>query len=274
MNFLGKNVKSCSKRDSDEENSGDLEPFNADNPSGSFKVSSSTIEIPTTDADMSTRTNGKNDDNQSHHYTAMPYVALSKETSPTSNQSNLPETPQKAISDTITEEEQNYSKSRVLCSSNRCGSSAVPATTSSESTTAAAVLDIELHPKRHILKAIRNEFKTSSTSFANNVIEDDTQATTSSTSSGSTKTTNVSGSRMALHPKRCKIKPIINKSKTSDIFSTTNITAEETNPSNTTSDSPSFTNDYQMFLNIRKQVNWLNNNIAIVNCCFYFFTSL
>lgn len=224
-----------------------------------------------TDADTGTKTNSENG-NLSHHNTALPYVVPSKESSPVSNQNDLPKSPQ--TSDTIPVEEKKSPQTRVLRASKRCRSDAssldtfpiVPDEqstqttihTSSELTATTALSGVKLHPKRRKLKASRFESKTTDTPVNMNVIGDDTKATTSTTTSKSNKTAELSGSEVQLHPKRRKLRGIHNKSKT------TNVTAVETNPSSTKSEYGPFTNYYQMFLNIRKQVNWLNN--IILNC--------
>lgn len=219
--------------------------------------------IPTTDADTGTRTNGKNG-NRSHHHTALPYVVPSEESPPASNQPNSPKSPpQKTGSDTITVEEQKSPQTRVLRSSNRCGSNSsgapsrgtspiVPEEQLAQTTSpAAVVVDTgSVNPS----PATRSE-QAENASTANTA--DDKQAAstaaTTATTTSESATTDLSG--MELHPRRRKLKASRTESETSDTSSAANITAVETNPSGTANEPAPVTNCYQMYLNIRKQVN-------------------
>lgn len=219
--------------------------------------------IPTTDADTGTRTNGKNG-NRSHHHTALPYVVPSEE-SPPSNQPTSPKSPQKANNDTITVEEQKSPQTRVLRSSNRCGSNSsgapsrgtspiVPEEQLAQTTSPGAVtIDTGFtNPS----PAIRSE-QTDNVSVT--VSGDDKQTTSTVTttatamSESTAATTELSG--MELHPRRRKLKASRTESETSDTSSAANVIAVETNPSGPTNEPAPVTNCYQMFLNIRKQVN-------------------
>jgi len=73
-------------------------------------------------------------------------------------------------------------------------------------------------------------------------------------------------SEKKLHSRRRKFKAGRTESKICN-SSVTSVTVE-TNPSDSTSESVLVTNCYQMFLDIRKQVDRLNNNIF--NCCLGF----
>lgn len=230
--------------------------------------------IPTTDADTGTRTNGKNG-NRSHHHTALPYVVPSEESPPASNQPNSPKSPQKVSSDTISVEEQKSPQTRVLRSSNRCGSNSSGAPSRGTSpivpeeqltqTTSPAAVTVDAGSTIPS-PATRSE-------QAENVlaiISGDDKPTTSTTAaatatSASESTVNVELSGMELHPRRRKLKASRTESETSDTSSAANVTAVETNPSGTTNEPAPVTNCYQMFLNIRKQVNLLFKYIFIVN---------
>jgi len=235
--------------------------------------------IPTTDADTGTRTNGKNG-NRSHH-TALPYVVPSEESPPASNQPNSPKSPQKATTDTIAVEEQKSPQTRVLRSSNRCGSNSSGAPSRGTSpivpdeqlaqTTSPAAVTVDAGSGNPSPSATRPEQTESVSAIASG---DDKQATTTAaatatTTSESTVTAELSG--MELHPRRRKLKASRTESETSDTSSAANVTAVETNPSGSTSEPAPVTNCYQMFLNIRKQVNWSNNYMF---SCFYFYALL
>ncbi|CAI6361001.1 unnamed protein product [Macrosiphum euphorbiae] len=243
----GKTEASSPKPDSDEDKSGGSGPSNADSPGGGPKVPPLKIVIPTTDADTGTRTNGKNG-NRSHH-TALPYVVPSEESPPASNQPNSPKSPQKATTDTIAVEEQKSPQTRVLRSSNRCGSNSSGA------------------PSRGTSPIVPDEQLAQTTSPAAVTVDagsDDKQATTTAaatatTTSESTVTAELSG--MELHPRRRKLKASRTESETSDTSSAANVTAVETNPSGSTSEPAPVTNCYQMFLNIRKQIDKRRKNL-------------
>jgi len=261
--FLGKsNEISSPKPDSDEDKSGGSGPSSADSPGGGPKVPPLKIVIPTTDADTGTRTNGKNG-NRSHHHTALPYVVPSEE-SPPSNQPTSPKSPQKASADIITVEEQKSPQTRVLRSSNRCGSNSsgapsrgtspiVPEEQLAQTTSPAAVTvdagstnpapAVRLEQTENVSATISGDDKPTTSTAAN----------TATAVSESTATAELSG--MELHPRRRKLKASRTESETSDTSSAANVTAVETNPSGTTNEPAPVTNCYQMFLNIRKQVN-------------------
>lgn len=214
--------------------------------------------IPTTDADTGTRTNGKNG-NRSHH----PYVVHSEESPPASNQPNSPKSPQKATSDTLTVDEQKSPQTRVLRSSNRCGSNSSGAPSRGTSpivpeeqlaqtnSPAAVVVDSGSTNPSPNTRSEQTE------NVSANISGDDKQttstaATTAASTSESIPTTELSC--MELHPRRRKLKASRTESETSDTSSAANVTAVETNPSGTTNEPAPVTNCYQMFLNIRKQV--------------------
>lgn len=228
--------------------------------------------IPTTDADTGTRTNGKNG-NRSHHHTALPYVVPSEESPPASNQPNSPKSPQKASSDTISVEEQKSPQTRVLRSSNRCGSNSsgapsrgtspiVPEEQLAQTTSPAAVAvdagstvpspATRSEQAENVLAVVSGDDKPTTSTAA---------AATATSASESTANAELSG--MELHPRRRKLKASRTESETSDTSSAANVTAVETNPSGTTSEPAPVTNCYQMFLNIRKQVNLLYKYIYI-----------
>ncbi|XP_060872353.1 ankyrin repeat domain-containing protein 12-like isoform X2 [Metopolophium dirhodum] len=265
----GKTEASSPKPDSDEDKSGGSGPSNADSPGGGPKVPPLKIVIPTTDADTGTRTNGKNG-NRSHH-TALPYVVPSEESPPASNQPNSPKSPQKATTDTIAVEEQKSPQTRVLRSSNRCGSNSSGAPSRGTSpivpdeqlaqTTSPAAVTVDAGSGNPSPSAARSE-QTENVSAI--VSGDDKQATTTAaatttTTSESTVTAELSG--MELHPRRRKLKASRTESETSDTSSAANVTAVETNPSGTTSEPAPVTNCYQMFLNIRKQIDKRRKNL-------------
>ncbi|KAL4090828.1 hypothetical protein QTP88_025598 [Uroleucon formosanum] len=265
----GKTEASSPKPDSDDDKSGGSAPSNADSPGGGPKVPPLKIVIPTTDADTGTRTNGKNG-NRSHH-TALPYVVPSEESPPASNQPNSPKSPQKTTTDTIAVEEQKSPQTRVLRSSNRCGSNSSGAPSRGNSpivpeeqlaqTTSPAAVTVDAGSGNPSPSAARSE-QTENVSAI--VSGDDKQATTTAaatatTTSESTVTAELSG--MELHPRRRKLKASRTESETSDTSSAANVTAVETNPSGTTSEPAPVTNCYQMFLNIRKQIDKRRKNL-------------
>ncbi|XP_003243162.1 ankyrin repeat domain-containing protein 12 isoform X2 [Acyrthosiphon pisum] len=265
----GKTEASSPKPDSDEDKSGGSGPSNADSPGGGPKVPPLKIVIPTTDADTGTRTNGKNG-NRSHH-TALPYVVPSEESPPASNQPNSPKSPQKATTDTIAVEEQKSPQTRVLRSSNRCGSNSSGAPSRGTSpivpdeqlaqTTSPASVTVDAGSGNPSPSAARSE----QTENVSTILSgDDKQATTTAaatatTTSESTVTAELSG--MELHPRRRKLKASRTESENSDTSSAANVTAVETNPSGTTSEPAPVTNCYQMFLNIRKQIDKRRKNL-------------
>lgn len=266
----GKNEASSPKPDSDEDKSGGSGPSNADSPGGGPKVPPLKIVIPTTDADTGTRINGKNG-NRSHHHTALPYVVPSEESPPASNQPNSPKSPQKATSDTIVVEEQKSPQTRVLRSSNRCGSNSSGAPSRGTSpivpdeqlaqTTSPAAVTVDVGSGNPSPSATRSE---QTENVSANASGDDKQATTTAaatatTTSESTATAELSG--MELHPRRRKLKASRTESETSDTSSAANVTTVETNPSGTTSEPAPVTNCYQMFLNIRKQIDKRRKNL-------------
>lgn len=220
--------------------------------------------IPTTDADTSTRTNGKNG-NRSHHHTALPYVVPSEESPPASNQPSSPKSPpqQKAGLDSLTVEEQKSPQTRVLRSSNRCGSNSsgapsrgtspiVPEEQLAQSTSPVAVtVDTG---SANLSPTTRSE-QTENVSAS--ISADEKQATSTATTMATTTSESITTaelSGMELHPRRRKLKASRTESETSDTSSAANITTVETNPSGTNTEPAPVTNCYQMFLNIRKQV--------------------
>lgn len=260
MFFSGKSESSSPKPDSDEDKSGGSGPSSADSPGGGPKVPPLKIVIPTTDADTGTRTNGKNG-NRSH--TALPYVVPSEESPPASNQPNSPKSPQKASSDTLTVEEQKSPQTRVLRSSNRCGSNSSGAPSRG---TSPIVPEEQLAPTTSpaavVVDTASNPSPTTCSEQTENVSVtisgDDKQTSSTATVTGTTtseSTATADMSALELHPRRRKIKTSRTESETSDTSSVANVTAVETNPSGTTNEPVPVTNCYQMFLNIRKQVN-------------------
>lgn len=263
--FSGKNEVSSPKPDSDEDKSGGSGPSSVDSPGGGPKVPPLKIVIPTTDADTGTRTNGKNG-NRSHHHTALPYVVPSEESPPSSNQPTSPKSPQKATTDTLTVEEQKSPQTRVLRSSNRCGSNSsgapsrgtspiVPEEQLAQTNSPAAVtIDVGSTNTSPVTRSEQTENVTVTISG-----EDKQTVTTISNTITATSESTVSAelSGIELHPRRRKLKASRTESETSDTSSAANITTVETNPSGSTSEPPPVTNCYQMFLNIRKQVNLL-----------------
>ncbi|XP_025190948.1 ankyrin repeat domain-containing protein 11-like [Melanaphis sacchari] len=256
--------------DSDKEKSGGSGPSNVNSCGGDLKVPPLKIVIPTTDADTGIRTYGKNS-NRSHYHSALPYVVLSEESPPVSNQPNSPKSLQKATSDTIVVEEQKSPQTRVLRSSNRCGSnsSGTPSRDTSPivpdeqlaQTTTPADVTVDARLSNSSLSATHSE-KTKNVSAI--VSGDGKQTTTNAAvtttiTSESTPTAELSG--IELHPKRHKLKVSHIESNTNDTSSSANVTTIETNPSGTTSEPAPVTNCYQMFLNIRKQIDKRRKNL-------------
>lgn len=278
---LGKTeAVSSPKPDSDEDKSGGSGPSNADSPGIGPKVPPLKIVIPTTDADTGARTNGKNG-NRSHHHTALPYVVPSEESPPASNQPNSPKSPQKATTDNITVEEQKSPQTRVLRSSNRCGSNSSGAPSRGTSpivpeeqlvqitSPAAPAVDVG---STNASPAIRSEQTDNvlapiSSEEKQTVI---TAASIAATASESVTTAELSG--MELHPRRRKLKASRTESETSDTSSAANVTTVETNPPSTTNEPVPVTNCYQMFLNIRKQVNILKVifDVLVLKCDIFY----
>jgi len=280
--FTGKNEGSSPKPDSDEDKSGGSGPSSADSPGGGPKVPPLKIVIPTTDADTGTRTNGKNG-NRSHHHTALPYVVPSEESPPSSNQPTSPKSPQKPTPDALTVEEQKSPQTRVLRSSNRSGSNSsgapsrgtsptIPEEQLTQSNSPAAVtadaVSVNTSP------ATRSE-QTENVSVT--ISGDEKQAFTAATTSTATTTSDSMAtaelSGIEIHPKRRKIKSSRTESETSDTSSVANVTAVETNPSGSSNEPPPVTNCYQMFLNIRKQVNLLYKSFSLLSFLLYIFSS-
>jgi len=241
-----------------------LKPSIADSPGGGPKVPSLKIVIPTAvDADMGIRSYGKN---RSHNYTALPYVVPSEESQIASKSL------QKAISDTICVEEQKSLQTRVLRSSNRYGSnsSGTPSRSTSpiipdeqlgQTTSPGAVTVNAVSGNSSSPPATRSE---KSENILAIVSGDNKQAATSAAVTVTTVSSGVSGNE--LHPRRRKLKASRTESKTSD-SSAPNVTVVPI-LCDTTCEPVPVTNCYQKFLDIRKQVNWLNNNIF--NCSFCF----
>lgn len=272
--ILGKNEASSPKPDSDEDKSGGSGPSSADSPGGGPKVPPLKIVIPTTDADTGTRTNGKNG-NRSHHHTALPYVVPSEE-SPPSNQPTSPKSPQKVNTDTIiTVEEQKSPQTRVLRSSNRCGSNSsgapsrgtspiVPEEQLAQTTSPAATVTVDAgssaatNNQSLVVRSEQTENVLATNSSDDKQQMTSTTATTIASATSESTAANAELSGMELHPRRRKLKASRTESETSDTSSAANVTPIETNPSGTTNEPAPVTNCYQMFLNIRKQVNWLN----------------
>ncbi|XP_025425437.1 ankyrin repeat domain-containing protein 12 isoform X2 [Sipha flava] len=263
----GKTESSSPKPDSDEDKSGGSGPSNADSPGSGPKVPPLKIVIPTTDADTGTRTNGKNG-NRSHHHTALPYVVPSEESPPASNQPNSPKSPQKASSDTLTVEEQKSPQTRVLRSSNRCGSNSSGAPSRG---TSPIVPEEQLAPTTSPPTVVVDTGSNPSPSTRSEQTEnvsvtvtgDDKQAasTAAATATTSESTATADMSALELHPRRRKLKASRTESETSDTSSVANVTAVETNPSGTTNEPVPVTNCYQMFLNIRKQIDKRRKNL-------------
>ncbi|VVC44846.1 Hypothetical protein CINCED_3A001916 [Cinara cedri] len=270
-----KNEASSPKPDSDEEKSGGSGPSSSvDSPGGGPKVPPLKIVIPTTDADTGTRTNGKNG-NRSHHHTALPYVVPSEESPPTSNQPNSPKSPQKPSSDTISVEEQKSPQTRVLRSSNRCGSNSSGAPSRGTSpivleeqqpaqTTSPAAVVVDAGSSNPSPAALPEQPE--NVSAATNSGDDKqttsiqtTAATTATIVSESTSTADLSG--IELHPRRRKLKTSRTESENSDTSSVANITAVETSLPGTINEPAPVTNCYQMFLNIRKQIDKRRKNL-------------
>lgn len=270
QNFKGKNEASSPKQDSDEDKSGGSGPSNADSPGSGPKVPPLKIVIPTTDADTGTRTNGKNG-NRSHHHTALPYVVPSEESPPTSNQPTSPKSPQKATTDTITVEEQKSPQTRVLRSSNRCGSnsSGAPSRGTSPIVPEEQLTQTTSPPAVTVDAGSTNTSPTTRSEQTENVSVtisgDDKQAVSMVVSTATTISESTSAaaelSGMELHPRRRKLKASRTESETSDTSSAANVTTVETNPSGTTNEPAPVTNCYQMFLNIRKQIDKRRKNL-------------
>jgi len=208
---------------------------------------------------MGIRSYGKN---RLHNYTALPYVVPSEESQIASKSL------QKATSDAIGVEEQKSLQTRVLRSSNRCRSNSFGAprrrtspivpdeqlgqTTSPDAVTVDTVSENFSSPPATRLEQSENVLSI--------VSGDDKQATTSAAATVITvSSSDVSGKE--LHPRRRKLKSSRTESKTSD-SSAPNVTVVP-NSFSTTCEPVPVTNCYQMFLDIRKQVNWLNNNTYI-----------
>jgi len=201
------------------------------------------------DADMGIKSYGKN---RSHNYTALPYV-VSFEESPIASKSL-----QKVTSDTIGVEVQKSLQTRVLRSSNRCGSNSSGAPSRSTSpiipveqlgqTTSPDGVTVDAGSgNSSSLPATRSEQTVNVFAI---VPGDDKQATTSAAATVTTVSSEVL--RKELHPRRRKLKASRTEPKTSD--SAANFTAVP-NQFNTTCEPVPVTNCYQMFLDIRKQVN-------------------
>lgn len=254
-------------------------PTSADSPGCGPKVPPLKIVIPTTDADTGTRTNGKNG-NRSHHHTALPYVVPSEESPPASNQPTSPKSPQKANTDTITVEEQKSPQTRVLRSSNRCGSNSSGAPSRGTSpivpeeqlvqtnSPAAVVVDTG---STNLSPATRPE---PSENVSATISGDDKHGTSTATATAtpmSESTANADLSGMELHPRRRKLKASRTESETSDTSSVANVTAVETNQPGTSSEPAPVTNCYQQYINIRKQVHMLFTYIVLL---FFFYIFL
>lgn len=208
----------------------------------------------------------------------MPYVVPSEESPPASNQPNSPKSPQKPISDTIIVEEQKSPQTRVLRSSNRCGSNSsgapsrgtspiVPEEQQPAQTTSPVIVVVDTGSSNPSPPAARSE-QPESVSVVTITVDDkpttSTSATVDTTVSEPIATIDLTG--MDFHPRRRKLKASRTESENSDTSSVTNITAVETNLPGTINEPAPVTNCYQMFLNIRKQV---------LNCCTYnFFINL
>ncbi|XP_001947275.1 ankyrin repeat domain-containing protein 12-like [Acyrthosiphon pisum] len=251
--YTGKNEVSSPKPDSNENKSGGLIPSIADSPGGGPKVPSLIIVIPTeVDADMGIRSYGKN---RSHKYTALPYVVPSEESQIASKYL------QKATSDTIGVEEQKSLQTRVLRSSNRCGSNSSGAP--SRSTSPMIQLG-QTSPGAVTVDAVSgNSSSPPATRFeqTENVLAivsgDGKQAATSAAATVTTTSSDVSGKE--LHPRRRKLKASRTESKTSD-SSAPNVTVVP-NPFGTTCEPVPVPNCYQMFLDIRKQIDKKHKNL-------------
>ncbi|XP_022177003.1 ankyrin repeat domain-containing protein 11-like isoform X2 [Myzus persicae] len=242
----GENEAFSPKPYSDDDKSGGSRPSNAVSLGGGPKVPSLKIKIiiPSNDGDMSKRLNGNN-----VHYTAFPYIVPSEESPLASSQPNSPKSLQKATFDTDVEEQKCH-QTRVFGLSNRCMSNGNNA------------------PSRGTSPIVPNEQLPQITSPAAVGIDagsDDKQVTTSAaatviTASDSVATAELSGKE--LHPRRRKLKSRCNESKTCN-SSNANITVG-TNPSGTTSEPAPVTNCYQMFLDIRKQIDKRHKNLCPV----------
>ncbi|XP_050425486.1 ankyrin repeat domain-containing protein 11 [Adelges cooleyi] len=300
QNAKGKNDASSPKPDSDEDvKSGGSGPSSVDSPGGGPKVPPLKIVIPTTDADTGARTNGKNG-NRSHHHTALPYVVPSEESPPSSNQPNSPKSPPKPAgsSDTvINADEQKSPQTRVLRSSNRSGSNSSGApsrgtsptvpeeqlaqTTSPAAAAAAATADAgSANPSPAAAAAARtaeqqqqqqqtaadNGSSASTAAAAAAAAEDKQQSTGSSAAAaaangGAASETMTTAEAMELHPRRRKLKASRTESENSDNSSAANVAAADTNPSGSAVEPTPVTNCYQMFLNIRKQIDKRRKNL-------------
>ncbi|XP_060857241.1 ankyrin repeat domain-containing protein 12-like [Metopolophium dirhodum] len=256
--YKGKNETSSPKPDSNENKSGSLKPSIADSPGSGPKVPSLKIVIPTVvDADMGIRSYGKN---RLHNYTALPYIVPSEESQIASKSL------QKASSDTIGVEEQKSLQTRVLRSSNRCRSNSsgaprkhtypiVPDEQLGQTTSPGAVTVDAVSGNSSSPPATRSE---QSENVLAIVSGDDKQATTSAVATVTTvSSSDVSGKE--LHPRRRKLKSSRTESKTSD-SSVPNVTVVP-NPFGTPCEPVPVTNCYQMFLDIRKQIDKKHKNL-------------
>ncbi|XP_029347822.1 ankyrin repeat domain-containing protein 12-like [Acyrthosiphon pisum] len=237
--YTGKNEISSPKPDSNENKSGGLIPSIADSPG--------------VDADMGIRSYSKN---QSHNYTALPYVIPSDESQIASKSL------QKATSDTLGVEEQKSFQTRVLRSSNRCrsGNSGAPSYSTSpmipdeqlgQTTSPGAVTVDAVSGNSSSPPATRSE---QSENVLAIISGDDKQAATSAAATVTTVSSDVSGKE--LHPRRRKLKASRTESKISD----SNVTVVP-KPFGTTCEPVPVTNCYQMFLDIRKQIDKKHKNL-------------
>lgn len=201
-----------------------------------FKAPSLNIVIPITNDSMSTKANG-NINNRSHQ-TELSNGMLFKKLPPKSLR--------KMNSDAIIVEKEKFFSTRILRSSSKCG---VPSHRASkvifEDNLAKTALSATM-------TADTGSMKVSSTEQTKNILAlnsmDNKQTTTKCINilpKFTAKSVTMENSGINLHPRRCKLKTGCNSS---------NVTAVDTTSSQTTNVPISFTNNYKMFLDIRKQV--------------------
>ncbi|CAI6374721.1 unnamed protein product [Macrosiphum euphorbiae] len=255
--YKGKNAASCPKPDHNENKSGGLKPSIAGGAGSGPKVPSLKIVIPTAvDADMGIRSYGKN---RSHNYTALPYVVPSED-----SQIAL-KSLQKVTSDTICVEEQKSLQTRVLRSSNRCGSNSIgtPSRSTSpiipdeqlgQTTSPGAVTVNAVSGNSSSPPATRSE---KSENILAIISGDNKQAATSAAATVTTASSGMSGNE--LHPRRRKLKASRTESKTSD--SSASNGTEVPNLFGTTCEPVPVSNCYQKFLDIRKQIDEKHKNL-------------
>jgi len=220
---------------------------------------------------MGIRIDDKNDD-QSHHQTTLPFVP-NEESQSVSVQSVLPKSPQKIISNTINAVKQTYPPRRVLRSYSKSGSnsSGTPSrntsptiyeeqlvqSTSSPSMTTDAKTTNTL-PTTH-LKLTKNE---TAAIFKNSKMSISMPSSSMPETSESILTANLSD--LELHSKRRKIKANRTENKTDNLSFSNRLSDVNSHFFNSTS--VPVHNNYKMFLDIRKEVNF----VIIYSFCSYF----